>query len=475
MAKLSEKIGYGFGDFASSMFWKIFSYFIPFFYVSIFGLKPAHAAFLILITKLYDAVSDPVMGLIADRTDTKWGKYRPYLLWIAVPFAICGVLMFYTPSVSSYGFKIFYAYFTYILMMTAYTAINVPYGAMLGVVTSDPHEKSEFSSYRMFFAYIGSFVSMGIFAIFEESIKGTPRIVDGVPLLDELGNPVLIQTVKEAQPMQFTFVVSIVAVLSLIFFLLAFKLTREHVKIERRADGTNSGVLDDLKALSKNGPWWLLTAASICYLIVGSLRGGAAVYYFSNIMGGNALFGSVIFLTIGELAQLSGVPLAVPLSDRLGRKKTAILSFAWIGLFSIPVSFLPASSLGFWGLLACHILVCIGIGVVSPLMWAMFSDVADYTEEKNGVASTGLVFSSSSMAQKFGSALGSALVAGILGLAGYQEGVVESSASIDLAVRGMMGYLPAAGAAIGILLLVLYPLSTTRMEDIRARLAARRG
>ena len=144
MAKLSEKIGYGFGDFASSMFWKIFSYFIPFFYVSIFGLKPAHAAFLILITKLYDAISDPVMGLIADRTNTKWGKYRPFLLWIAVPFAVCGVLMFYTPPVTSYGFKVFYAYFTYILMMTAYTAINVPYGAMLGVVTDDPHGFEKF-------------------------------------------------------------------------------------------------------------------------------------------------------------------------------------------------------------------------------------------------------------------------------------------------------------------------------------------
>ena len=275
MAKLSEKIGYGLGDFASSMFWKIFSYFIPFFYVSIFGLKPAHAALLILITKLYDAVSDPVMGLIADRTNTKWGKYRPYLLWVAVPFALCGILMFYTPQVDSYAFKVVYAYATYILMMTAYTAINVPYGAMLGVVTDNAHEKSEFSSYRMFFAYIGSFVSMGIFAIFEERIKGTPRIVDGAPMLDELGNPVLIQTVKEAQPMQFTMVVSIVAVLSLIFFLLSFWLTREHVKIDKPADGSRGSVKDDLLALAKNGPWWLLTAASIAYLIVGSLRGGA--------------------------------------------------------------------------------------------------------------------------------------------------------------------------------------------------------
>ena len=241
------------------------------------------------------------------------------------------------------------------------------------------------------------------------------------------------------------------------------------------ADGSKGSVSDDLKALLHNGPWWLLTAASISYLIMGSLRGGAAVYYFSNILGGNAVFGSVIFLTIGELAQLSGVPLAVPLSDRLGRKNTAIVAFAWIAICCIPVAFLPASVTGFWGLLVCHLLVCVGIGVVSPLLWAMFSDVADYTEEKNGVASTGLVFSSSSMAQKFGSALGSALVAGILGLAGYQEGVVENSETINQAVRGMMSWLPALGALVGIIFLLLYPLNTTRMKGIRARLAARRS
>ncbi|MBO4635129.1 MAG: MFS transporter [Bacteroidales bacterium] len=473
MTRLSEKIGYGFGDFASSLFWKIFSYFLPFFYVSIFGLHPAHAALLILITKLYDALSDPVMGLICDRTQTKWGKYRPYLLWVAFPFAVCGVLMFYTPPVASYTFKLVYAYVTYLLMMTAYSAINVPYAAMLGVLATDPHEKSEFAAFRMFFAYIGSFVSMGIFAVFEEHIKGTPRLVDGHPLLDANGNPVLIQTVKEASPMQFTNVVFVVAVLALILFLLSFRMTREHVHIDN--DGSKGSVGEDLKALLQNGPWWLLIVASICYLIMGSLRGGAAVYYFSDIMGENALFGSVIFLAIGELAQLSGVPLAVPLSDRLGRKNTAILAFLWIAFFSLPVTFFPSSAAGFWALLVCHVMVCLGIGVAAPLMWAMFSDVADYVEEQSGVASIGLVFASSSMAQKLGCALGSALVAAILGMAGYEEGVLESSVAIDRAVRAMMGYLPAISTVIGVAALLLYPLTPARMQSVRSRLSSRRS
>ena len=127
MAKLSEKIGYGLGDMSSSMFWKIFSYYLPIFYSDVFGLKPVHAATLLLVTKLYDAVSDPVMGLIADRTETKWGRYRPYLLWMAIPFAVIGVLSFYVPD-TTYALKHVYAYVMYILMMTAYTAVNVPYG-----------------------------------------------------------------------------------------------------------------------------------------------------------------------------------------------------------------------------------------------------------------------------------------------------------------------------------------------------------
>ena len=150
MTKITEKIGYGLGDMSSSMFWKIFSYYLPIFYSDVFGLKPAHAAILLLVTKLYDAVSDPVMGIIADRTESKWGHYRPYLLWIAIPFAIIGIMSFYTPD-TSYTFKHVYAYVTYILMMTVYTAINVPYGAMLGVVSESSKEKSVFSSYRMFF------------------------------------------------------------------------------------------------------------------------------------------------------------------------------------------------------------------------------------------------------------------------------------------------------------------------------------
>ena len=153
---LKEKIGYGFGDMASSMFWKLFSYFLPFFYSNVFGLGLGDAAMLMLITRIWDAVSDPMMGILADRTETRWGKYRPYLLFFAIPFAVCGVLLFTTPDSG----KTLWAYVTYILMMTVYTGINVPYGAMLNTMTADSDEKSVLSSYRMFFAYGGSFIAL---------------------------------------------------------------------------------------------------------------------------------------------------------------------------------------------------------------------------------------------------------------------------------------------------------------------------
>ena len=163
MAKLSEKIGYGLGDMSSSMFWKIFTYYLPFFYTNVFGLTLKDAGMLLLITKLWDAIYDTFIGVAADRTETRWGKYRPYILWVAIPFAVVGVLTFTAPNFDSYTTKLIYAYVTYILMMMVYSTLNVPYGAMLGVLSADPKEKTVFSSFRMFFAYGGSFLSIAMF------------------------------------------------------------------------------------------------------------------------------------------------------------------------------------------------------------------------------------------------------------------------------------------------------------------------
>ena len=161
MASLKEKIGYGFGDMSSSMFWKIFSAYLPIFYATVFQLSLEVTGTLMLVTRIWDAVSDPMMGIIADRTNSRWGKYRPYLLWVAIPFAVAGVLLFTKPGWGETGNTV-WAFATYILMMTVYTAINVPYGSMLGVMTEDSDEKTVFSSFRMFFAYAGSFIVLAL-------------------------------------------------------------------------------------------------------------------------------------------------------------------------------------------------------------------------------------------------------------------------------------------------------------------------
>lgn len=471
-AGLSEKIGYGFGDMSSSMFWKIFSYYLPFFYSNIFGLSLAHAGTLVLVTKLYDAVSDPVMGLIADRTNTRWGKYRPYLLWIAIPFAVAGVLAFFTPQTDNYTFKHVYAYVTYILMMTVYTAINVPYGAMLGVMTDDSREKSVFSSFRMFFAFIGSFIAMGSF---EPLLKLRQSILGTLPAE---------WTLADSTPADWTIAVSVIGIVCAVLFILSFLMTRERVTeaemakepVRENSDETaKTSVAEDLKALVANGPWWMLLGGGIAILLFNCVRGGAAAYYFADVLGTNAIFTLALFLTVGEISQLVGVVVTVPVSEKIGKKATFLLVLVAVTVLSIIVAFLPETPAGMWALLVSQILICIAIGINSPLLWSMFADVADYSELKNGRASTGLIFSSSSMAQKFGAAFGSAIVLWVLMAFGYDnaKGAVQTPEALAT-IKALISWIPAIGSAAGIAIMLGYPLTDKKMSDIRQELSKKR-
>ena len=471
-ARLSEKIGYGFGDMSSSMFWKIFSYYLPFFYSNIFGLSLAHAGTLVLVTKLYDAVSDPVMGLIADRTNTRWGKYRPYLLWIAIPFAVAGVLAFFTPQTDNYTFKHVYAYVTYILMMTVYTAINVPYGAMLGVMTDDSREKSVFSSFRMFFAFIGSFIAMGSF---EPLLKLRQSILGTLPAE---------WTLADSTPADWTIAVSVIGIVCAVLFILSFMMTREHVTEAEMAkapvrensnETAKTSVAEDLKALVANGPWWMLLGGGIAILLFNCVRGGAAAYYFADVLGTNAIFTLALFLTVGEISQLVGVVVTVPVSEKIGKKATFLLVLVAVTVLSIIVAFLPETPAGMWALLASQILICIAIGINSPLLWSMFADVADYSELKNGRASTGLIFSSSSMAQKFGAAFGSAIVLWVLMAFGYDntKGAVQTPEALAT-IKALISWIPAIGSAAGIAIMLGYPLTDKKMSEIRQELSKKR-
>lgn len=452
MATLKEKIGYGLGDMSSSMFWKIFSYYLPIFYSDVFGLSLGSTAVLMLVTRIWDTVSDPMMGIIADRTDTRWGKYRPWLLWMAAPFALAGCLLFTTPQCGETG-RLAWAYVTYILMMTVYTAINVPYGSMLGVVTDSSDEKTVFSSFRMFFAYVGSFVA--VFA-WEPLVKFFTDLCGG-------GTPLI------ALQNGWQYAMFVIAAATFILFILCFRMTREHVRPSK-----TGSVWEDLKALASNSPWWLLTSAALCTNLFNTLRGSVAAYYFKYYIGETAhidlgftsfLFFAGIFLAVGEVCNMIGVVLAVPMSLRLGKRKTFIVSAALLALLSVAFFYVPMTNAGFLTILLLQVLISILTGIVSPLVWSMYADVADYSSMKHGTSSTGLIFSSGSMAQKFGGAVAGAAVLWILAAFGLVPNAPQQSDTAMLGIRLVMSYIPAAVAVLEIVILLAYPLGKKPRTD----------
>ena len=458
MAKstLKEKIGYGFGDMSSSMFWKIFSYYLPFFYSNIFGLSLVDAGVLVLVTRIWDAVSDPMMGIISDRTQTKWGKYRPYLLWVAPFFSICGILLFTTPDLE-YGGKLIWAYVTYILMMTVYTGINVPYGAMLGVMTDDSNEKTVFSSFRMFFAYGGSFISLFLWE----------------PLTNLMGG-------YNTSGGWFWAMVTIASA-CFVMFILCFLMTKEHLKTV-----STVSVGNDFKALLSNKPWWLLIGAALCFNLFNTVRGATVAYFFQDIIGPNVslaffaitfAFYAGLFLGVGEVSNMVGVASCVPISNKLGKKTTFILVNASLVVLSVLFFFIPCAPTGYWLMLIFQILISILTGIMSPLVWSMYADVSDYAELKFKTASTGLIFSSSSMAQKFGGAIGGAAVLWLLSGFGYitdpellAAGNVIQPDSALTCLRWLMSFIPACVALLSMCVVWFYPLTTERINEINAEL-----
>ena len=456
MAKLREKIGYGMGDMSSSMFWKIFSYYLPIFYSDVFELSLAQTATLMFVTRFWDTVSDPMMGVIADRTETRWGKYRPYLLWFAAPCAIACVLLFTTPDWDNQG-RLIYAYITYILMMTVYTGINVPYASMLGVITSDSQEKTVFSSYRMFFAYGGSFIALFAWEpLCDFFMKYQP-----LTKVDNL-----------ADAWQGAMIV--IATFCLFLFIGSFLLTHEHVKVS-----TGAGLGSDFKHLLKNVPWWIITAGALCTNLFNTVRGATVAYYFKYYIGENAhinlgafefLFFAGLFLAIGEVCNMVGVVSAVPLSKQFGKKTTFIISAIAMGVLSILFFYVPVSNGGFVTMLLLQILISIFTGIVSPLVWSMYADVADYSTAKNGTASTALIFSSGSMAQKFGGAIAGSAVLLLFNAFGLIPNAEMQTETAMLGMRLTMSYIPAAIAAFMALVIWLYPLTTTRMQEIGKQL-----
>lgn len=458
MIKLTEKIGYGFGDMASSMFWKLFGAYLMIFYTDVFGLPAAVVGTMFLITRIWDSAFDPIVGVVADRTHSRWGKFRPYLLWLAVPFGIIGILTFVTPDWSPTG-KLIYAYVTYSLMMMIYSAINVPYASLLGVMSPNPKERNTLSTYRMTFAYIGSFIALLLFMPLVNFFSGNSK---------ELAD----------QQTGWTLAVVVIAILCIVLFFGCFAWTKERVKPIKE---TQNPLKEDLKDLFKNKLWWILLGAGVAALVFNSIRDGATVYYFKYFVVEEdyatvSFFGmsfvlSGLYLALGQAANIIGVIAAAPVSNRIGKRNTYMWAMIIATVLSVIFYWFDKEDLIWMFVFQALISVC--AGSIFPLLWSMYADCADYSELKTGNRATGLIFSSSSMSQKFGWAIGTAVTGWLLGFFGFQANAVQSEEAIS-GIKMFLSFLPAIGTILSVVFISMYPLTENKMKDITTELEHKR-
>lgn len=442
---LGEKIAYALGDAAAGgITWKIMSIAFPLFFTNVFGLTFADAAALMLIARLFDVVTDPIMGSLADRTQSRWGTYRPWLIFGAIPLGLVFALLLYTPDFGPTGKRI-YAYGLYLLMMAVYTAVNVPYGSLLGVMTDDDNEKNEFSSFRMVGAYAMGFITLLSFPYLQKAIGGT-----------------------EAH--QYAVLGAILGAVAAVLTLICGLCTKERLKPVRAEKYS----FKQFSNLFKNKPWVYLTIIGILTNFFNGFRYAVAGYLVSYCLGGDVTVGSLIInytvlMAFGEVTCMIFGGVSPKFTQWCGSKRKAFLVASIICIVtSIAFFFIPMDPKYIWLMVAVVILTSIGVGFYSPLLWSMYADVADYATEKFGTSSTGLIFSSGTMAQKLGSAVSGSLIALILGLAGahmiqddFGNTIIDPASvteSVKTMVWALFSLIPAAIAIVMGWLAYKFPL-----------------
>lgn len=445
MAKLSEKIGYALGDAAAGgITWKVMSIAFPLFFTNIFGLTVADTATLMLIARMFDVVTDPMMGTLADRTQSRWGTYRPWLIFGAIPFGLIFALLLYTPDFGPMGKRI-WAYTLYLMMMVVYTAVNVPYGSLLGVMTTDDYEKNQFSAFRMVGAYAMGFITLLSFPYLQKFVGGSDQH-------------------------QYAVLGAFFGLLAAAGTLACGLMTKERLKPVRAEKFSFKPFAD----LFRNRPWIILTLIGICMNFFNGFRYAVAGYMFEYCMHGNITVSGLIisytvFMTFGEATCMVFGGISPVFTKWVGSKRKA---FMWAAVICVVTSilffFIPMDPSYIWVMIAVVILTSIGIGIYSPLLWSMYADVSDYSTEKNGTSSTGLIFSSGTMAMKFGTAISGSLVVLLLGIAGFASGTdpvtgqttvtITDPISVNKMIWALFSVFPAIIAVIMWALLYIYPI-----------------
>ena len=525
--KFSEKLGYALGDGAANIAWRGVATFLFIFYTDVFGLNPAVVGVLMLIARFGDGVIDILMGIICDRTNTKYGKFRPWILWTAVPLGITLSLLFTTPNLGPSG-KVAYAYATYLLFFIIYTANNIPYGALMAVMSGDDKERTSLGSFRMVGAFTGGMVVQGALLFLvahfgninptidvkkldtnkyevtvstNEDIKNVNiKTKDGIALFTWAGNEVNDSTnvptkgksfSMEAQE-EYSFVVageenleakkisiidqkrgysSAIYILSffLSFFLMVtFFSTKERVSPPKEQK-TNLG--KDLKDLFRNRPWIVLLFIGILFNVYNSTKQGIVVIYFTHYLHHQLLAAS--YMVGLMLASIAGAMITSPLGKRFGKRNLFIYALIFSGVVNALLAFCKPDNTIF--IFTIGIISEFGAAIFPTLFFAMLGDAADFSEFKNSRRATGLVYSAGSFATKFGGGIAGAIIGWVL-FAFHYDG--QNEVSIQGAVPGiimLMSWIPGIIALITAGVMSLYPLNQKKMDEITIELNNRRA
>lgn len=439
---LKEKIGYGMGDAGSCMIWSVLALYLTWFYTDVYGLDPAIVGTLFLVIRVFDAFSDPVMGAICDRTRTRWGKFRPWLLWMAVPFGLGAVLMFTTPDLSMNG-KIIYAWITYLVMSLIYTAINIPYCSVAGVITLNPKERMGCLSWRFFLNGLATL-------IVSSSI---------LPLTDWLGDG------SRASGFQLTMMIMGGAA-TLMFLFCFFSIKERVVSIK-----TNETLRKDLKDIIKNDQWLLMISITFLNVFPAFIRGAVTIYYATYVMQASVGF-ITFFMALGVACNMLGSVIAKPLTDRFDKIKLFRIINIILGILSFALWFVEPHSLT--PLLALFIVINILHLIQSgPILWAMMSDVDDYGDWKLGKRLTGISFAGNLFMLKMGLAVAGAIVAWILSYTGYIANKPQQNTQALQGIIMMFSLLPMVSYFLSAWIVRYFKLNDTFLEKIKVDLAKR--
>ena len=448
---LREYVGYALGDTASNLFFKTFAFFLAYYYVDVWGIEPAAVATLFLVVRLWDAINDPLMGILADRTRTRWGKFRPYLLWMAIPYGVCGYLVFANPDLGPEG-RLVYAYVTYTAMLMAYTAINVPYSSLLGVLSPSSRTRTVASSFR----FVGAF-------------GGGLLVTLGVrPLVRELGG--------DDEVLGFQYTMALFAVVSIAMFWACFASTRERVT---PPPGQKTDLWREVGELLQNRPWVALLVAAIFSTTFIFMRDSSTLFFFKYVAGDDGspfLFGTfdrfTVFVAAAAACQMLGAGCLSLVAGTADKRNLAAVLSVVTGLCYGAFYFIPPESFGL--MIALNCLAAFAMGPTSALVWAMYADVADYGEWRFGRRSTGLVYSASLFALKTGTMCAGWLVPMLLKWFDFVPNVEQTPrALLGIALTFSIG--PCIFACLKAAAIWAYPLTKDRVAAIESDLAARRA